>query len=382
MGCSPMQFNSDNAISEIVSISLVLMIVTGALSAILFWGVPYMQEKKSYIAIESALFQLDVLGEMIDDALNYGLNTSKIMNLKVDSGELLFKSQGSRFIIYFPIHNFGYDEGEYLQNMFEFDIQDFEDDDTNFEISINGPRNEAQMNIRLIITDLLNQNSEIINRNNIPIDGSFNLFSTNTISLNDAIKIEIIRTDPTDEEYGRIYLFDSGSLEYEKASEIGIHRVIIQNDCILSARDSVGNLFYHEPRTWSQTLLDGTNLISLRFIRFILDEDYNIDAIGGNAAIDADIIITANESNSPEKRVPVFGDLRMKIFGDEAVVPMWRYYYINNMNFNYNEVLDLLYMDLDELIPQDYWDYGGDIMYIPSLTLTYSVCKIGLEANQ
>ena len=317
MGCSQMRINSDNAISEIVAISLVLMIVTGALSAILFWGVPYMQEKKSYIAIESALLQLDVLGEMIDDAFNNGINTSKTMNFKVDSGKIKFNPAGERFIIYFPTYNFGNIQAAYRNELFDFEINKFDDEyNNNFELTVSNAKNfgTGRINLKFIITDLLNLTSETVNSGLFSIGGTTSI-TTNNILLNGAIKIDIKRQDPFEVDYGRIYLFDTGSLVYEKGTEIGTHRIFIENDCIMSARDTIGNLFYHEPRTWSQTLLTDNTIVTLRFIKFILNEEYNIDEIGGNSAIDIKLILTADESNIQEKKIPIFGNLKMKIYG-------------------------------------------------------------------
>ncbi len=68
------QSNPNNiGVSDIIGIVLVLLIIGGTVSTIFFWGVPYMQDQKAFVAQENALLQFDAMGDLIEDAFAEGV---------------------------------------------------------------------------------------------------------------------------------------------------------------------------------------------------------------------------------------------------------------------------------------------------------------------
>ena len=72
MGCTRMQKCNDYAVSEIMGLLLALLLFTGVFCSIILFGIPYMNDQKSIVALESNLLQLDVLGNLMDDVFSEG----------------------------------------------------------------------------------------------------------------------------------------------------------------------------------------------------------------------------------------------------------------------------------------------------------------------
>ena len=134
MGCSRMRSRESYAVSEILGLALVLMIITGAISMTLFWGVPYMQDQKAFVALESTLMQLDAMGDLMDDAFSEGafdihegelVNSSKYMSFKLGGGEIALDPQGERFVFWYSVYNYK----DISDDRFDFDVDGFNPED-------------------------------------------------------------------------------------------------------------------------------------------------------------------------------------------------------------------------------------------------------------
>jgi hypothetical protein len=78
----------DYGISDLVGFILVLLIVTGAISTILLWAVPYMDDQRARIRQESASLQLDPFNTQINDIFKSGVSATSSSVFKTDSGTI------------------------------------------------------------------------------------------------------------------------------------------------------------------------------------------------------------------------------------------------------------------------------------------------------
>lgn len=341
MGCYRMRCWDGNAISEMISLVLVLMIVTGAITAIMMWGVPYMETQKIAVRWESSLLQLDVMGDIVEDVFSEGIGSSKKMNFQTSEGQFHYDVQGGRFVIYYSVYT-DYDlsnlPNSYTENRFDFDVR-FTDDVDSFFINVNSSDikhlngNSLDLNFTAIRLD--GSATESTGIQSITLDTETEINFT-VLELSDAVKIEIACDPPGAPvgdyiDYGRIWLFDVGTFVYRAVGFSDDHRVIIENGAVIAAHSDSGYM-YNEPLYWSQKLLDGNSMMNIRIIQMKENKDIGINASGGGG-FTTEAIITSNNSTALVNRYPISYPLRMKIYGDEAAVYAWNFYYNRSVGF-------------------------------------------------
>ena len=380
MGCSRMQSRESYAVSEILGLALVLMIITGAISMILFWGVPHMQDQKAFVALESTLMQLDAMGDVMDDAFSEGafrennsgelFGSSKTMSFKLGGGEISLDEKGERFVLWYSLTNDG--GGDFL-----FDISGFGDaDDTTFTIDNigGGLWTAGHLDIYYLDADYDPDTPDIPDVE--IVDPQPTIINIGPYNFSDAVRIDIIE-DGGEELYGRIWLFDVGSLTYISAGSSTTYEAIMQNGGVLSTSGSVSRYFFNEPKYWPQVLLDEeSEMLILRFIQLKKDPNSEVNAIGGTGSGSVDFGIEAFNSTTMEHRTSLFNSgvgepyLRMIIHGDEGAVSAWRFFYQHRMGFEYNDVDDVL-------------TWGPSSLDITNalFSLNHAVCRFSMEGE-
>ena len=195
--------NNNYAVSDIVAIIFVLMIATGTISAVLYWSIPTINDKKAYNRSDSVVMQLGMLSDVLEDGvIEQGFNSSKNIKLTADAGQILLDPDGSRLVIYYS-----------LDENFDFHVNGF--DDTNEkEFSITIEKGSADS---LTINYLNDDDSEDLN---IPPPESSD-------PITDQIRIDIKNIGG--EVIGRIWLFDLGSINYETQSSQSNYKVKAEN---------------------------------------------------------------------------------------------------------------------------------------------------------
>ena len=372
-----------NAISEMISLVLVLLIVSAAITAIMVWGVPYMEEQKIAVRWESSLIQLDVMGNIIEDVLSEGINSSRKMNFQTSEGQFHYDAEGGRFVIYYSVYT-GYDLSNlpqsYNESRFNFSVK-FTDDVHSFSIKVNYAdakhRDVNGIDLGFTATRLDGSASEstgIIP--NIQLDTETPITFT-SIELKDAVRIDIICEDPLSNthDYGRIWLFDVGTFIYKAVSTSEDHRVIIENGAVIAANEDSGSM-YNEPLYWSQEMLDGSPMMNMRVIQMKENKDIGIN-ISGSGGFATESIITSINSTALVNRELISYPLRMKIYGDDAAVHAWNLYYTGEVGFEEVVASDgepALEMDINA--PQESED-------VESLwfSLNHAVCLVGMEVK-
>ena len=348
---SLMHSHENHAVSEILGLVLVLMIVTGVISTILFWGVPYMQDKKAFVALENALLQFDAMGNLIDDAFSEGVfdvdngevvNSSKTMTFQLGDGDVQIDTRGERFVFWYS-----------LADKYDFNVSDFDPDGDENSFSIDFTDGSAS-----------NVDVYYLYDNSLPpdLDKAIGDPTETEYSLHDAVQIDV--KDGSD-IVGRIWLFDVGSLIYESVGSSGVYKAIVENGGVLSTVNSISGNFFNEPKYWPQARLDNSSMLTLRMIQIKNNPNDGVDAISGTGSSKADFCIRPCSSMTMESKTQLFSNFKMKIYGDKGAVSAWNLFYKNNVGFQVDEINETL----------SWVKPPGNAMF----SLNHAVCYIDME---
>ena len=326
-------YRSSYAVTEALALIIVIMIATSAVSFIVFWGIPFMEQKKESVRADSALTQLQTINDIIQEVSGKGINGSGMIDFVTDAGQLSISSSSERFIFYYSLVN-GYD----------FNVSNFDDDDDKiFTFTEEGtpPFSWDKMTIYYLYNEglLLDPGK---NPEHISSLGSDTIPTENI--LFDAVRIDV--KNFSDDLIGRIWLFDPGSISYKMSTSTGTYQMIAENGGVVSMLDNNGYLAY-EP-----TIHHKDNSLVMQIIQLKSGE-----ALKGGSTASATFLIKSNASNVRENKATVTTSFKMQIHGVHS--SPWVNYFKTWHNFN-----------------QD-----GDILYlndIRSFTLVHSVCDISV----
>jgi len=375
MGCYHMRCWDENAISEMISLVMILFIVTGAITSIMLWGVPYMEEQKIAVRWESSLLQLDVMGDIIEDVFSEGINSSKKMNFQTSEGEFRYDAQGGRFVIYYSTYtDFDKNKTGYEENRFKFNVS-FTDEPYNFKFWIENictAHNDEELEFTATRLDGSMPSSTVQHSIPTPLVIEFNNFE-----FRDAVRVDITCIVEGTEyiDYGRIWLFDVGSLIYHAVLRSESNRVIIENGGVISAHSDSGYM-YNEPSYWSQTLLDDSVLITMRTIQMKEDENRRLN-ISGFGTFQTEFMITTNNSTAQQIRQPIAFPIRMKIYGDDAAVYAWNFYYTDQMGFEKISEGD----ETDDTRLEIEMKVVNEVVKDLYFSLNHAIYKVGMEVK-
>ncbi len=383
-----MRFREDLAVSEIIGLTLVLLIASTVISALLFWGMPYMADKKAYVAAQSALFQFDAVQDLIDKTMNEGAfdfsasggdgtsGNSKKLSLTLSAGQLFFNEESERFVLWYPLY-----KTNEKKDIFYFYIKDFKTDIDPFTFTI-------------VITGIapghVDNGDLLFHAENLFTDeetdfsiecrlGEYKIRCVG-VSLSDAVKVDINfisdSSGPGDPPvpYGRIWMFDIGSIRYKSAVQSDTYQAIVENTCVISAHNQVFTGFFNEPRYWPKTLLNGSDMVTLGFLQIKPDAATEGNTIDGNGNFEVEMSFKQDLSFVRESKERVYGDIGIKMYGDEAAISAWRFYYTQNLDFTYDENKDMLSMPYGSAYLID-----GKCLF---LSLYHGVCNVGMSVKK
>ena len=104
------------AISEIVGFVLMFAFVASIISMTLVWALPFMNDQKADVRVDSALNQFEILDITLHDMIGQGVNSSRVLNFVTDAGYVyVSKTSGTRFVIYYS-----------LDSDFDFNVSGFD----------------------------------------------------------------------------------------------------------------------------------------------------------------------------------------------------------------------------------------------------------------
>lgn len=335
MGYWKMRGRESYAVIEVIGIIFVITIATSAIVLISFWYVPYMDEKKAAVRAESALAQFNLMGDIIQDVVSQGFNSSNNANFMTDAGQVYIDSNGERFIFYYS-----------LVDGFDFNVTGL-DDDQDFTITIEEP---AVWSGSVYIDDNLNDGIQLVYLDLISAPSATFFVD----GLYDALLIEI--QDTAFNPVGRIWLFDSGSITYESSSSSGSHKVITENGGIISAHGDSGYIA-NVPNIYNKRDLSGNSLLEMRVIQLKPGS-----VTGGSGGGKYQFTIELNSSDIREYKANIPECFKMQIYGDEVAVNAWVNYF--KLQHEFEGTNTLLYLEGDKIF-----------------TLTHSICDLTLEVT-
>lgn len=303
------------AVSEVIGFILILMIVTGAVSFILLWGAPYMEQQNAKGRLDNALIQFGVINGIIrDDIVRQGSGSSSVVSFTTDTGNTYLEPKGERFIFYYS-----------LDPSFDFNVSGLGDgDDTTFNLIV---RTGSAQN--MTIHYLYKGNDVFENKGNrppfLPPSYPSGIYPIQGLQypLNDAIQINIF--DGLARIIGRIWLFDTGSIVYETSSSAGLYKVISENGGVVSAKDSNGVL-YDE----ANIKID-ENILAMRIIQF---KPATVTSGSGQGEYKFTIKLNYSETMVDSDRVSGNRGFRIQIYGDASAVEAWTNYFAVFKNFS------------------------------------------------
>jgi hypothetical protein len=120
--------------------------------------------------------------------------------------------------------------------------------------------------------------------------------------------------------FGRIWVFDLGSVTYTAPYNVGILETIFENGAVISIESSENN-FVKKP-----SFFEGENALALRIIQV-----RGTGSTGGGGAGAYQLGINMKNSLSREPRFPSVYNLKIQIYGDNKDI--WLEYFRNNYDF-------------------------------------------------
>ena len=348
MGCKRMGSRYNRAVSEVVGITLVLMIATTAVSAILFWAIPQMEERKNAERAENALTQFKAIDEAIKNLISQGVNSSNNLDFVIDKGYFSLSSTGERFILYYSI-----------DSSFNFNVSGFDPDDSSY--------NSYKFHID-ISKGTVNQvdvfwPTQGMSEINIPIS----IWGDVTVSkneLSDAVRIDVTEHPAGMDKVvkGKIWVFDVGSITFETSSQSQEYKMYIENGGVISSTPSNGYMM-KEPNIYNSN-----DSFVMRIIKVSTEDTM---AGSGEATYELNVKVTNNSVLTTKDEF--YNCFKMQIYGDDAAVSAWKLFLKTNHGF--------------EQFPDDGATPSfdeSDIWYIKDgkmFTLTFSICNIILGVS-
>jgi hypothetical protein len=261
----------------------------------------------------------------------------------------------------------------FLDWYFDFEIYDLNDGDEWFRINMTHDPNNGSVDLVFTATRLNDSTVSAL----APItvsEGTPTPVGPFAFPLVDGVRIDIVRdnTDPTpDENYGRIWLFDVGSINYKTNDPLHSKRAIVENGGVISAVGTNNGYPYNEPSYWSQILLDERNIFTMRLIKTVSD---NYTTIGITEPEEIDFSIKAVNSTTLESRQFMDRGFKMKIYGDEGVVSAWRIFYQNRMDFQEYTHGGEEGLRLDFTAQSEAGNF-------PLFSFNYAICNVDMEVK-
>lgn len=116
--------SNKNAVSQVVSTLLVLSIVMGSIGGIMYWGIPYIEERKMESQRESLFSNFELIDNKIGNLIISGPDSiSSGVIVSTNKGSLIINSTTDKLIVMYA-----FDKG------YNFTVEGFEDNDNKFKV--------------------------------------------------------------------------------------------------------------------------------------------------------------------------------------------------------------------------------------------------------
>jgi len=344
------------AVSEVFSYIMVVTIVTIATALVFLWYGPYMQEIEAETQINSIAQQFDYLNDAIYDLISQGVNSSKIVPISINEGSIYInpintgsnKIIGERIVIFYSL----VDSPEY-----KFYVDGLDDVDSEILINLTGSHS---CDIQAIATRL---NDSYILSNQQNVAGSsystFNFGSGNNIA--GSFKIDLIN-DTNSLTFGRIFVFDTGSVVYELNTAGGIYHAGFESAAVVKGYPS-SSYINTKPLIFDEYK---------NFVFHIVEFNSSTQITGGSGKGDYKLSVKSEGSSILANRNETY-NLRMQFFNNDYSMnaDAWRVFF----NIYHNFKNDAIFQKTIYRNGNDVSQLGYEPLYF---TVVRTVCDVSL----
>jgi len=321
----------NKAVSPVIGTILVLAISLSTIASMLLWGIPYIESRKVNSMVTSVYNQFKTLDDALYLLVQQGLDASTVTSVAIEKGSININPIGERIIIFYS-----------LDSDYNFNVSGLDDGDDSFKIKLEQapsppplPHN-CWMKVRWL------NDSYIRSTPTRRVGNSYVEFNFPR-DIKNMVKINLYDGDNGNRNFGRIWLFDTGSITYDLPSSVGEYKVVAENLGIVVYSPAGPYL-----RDWP-VIYNTTNSLSMRILNVRSSQ-------GGSGAGIYRFLIQVNDDECTEANTQVYY-FKIQIYGDCSTV--WRDYFKSQHGFG---------------------EYGSGTLYrnIQRFSLVYSLCNVNM----
>jgi len=330
----------NNAVSQVISILLVVSLVVSSMAIIIFWAMPLVEEKTMENEMQNILYSFEMMDNTIESMLIEGSGAKRVVSLMClnNRGLLSMSSYTDKFIVMYS-----YDVN------YNFYLTGLNDENDEFNIYMTDVGIFEEANIYFLEPESEQPPPHILNNYIYPsnydvIDKETDItISSNTITASKPLQGNLLidlfalaaDTIPT----GRIWVFNLGSVTYSAYYSQGAQETVFENGAILS-KGLNGKGVTNEP-----SLITTPDAVALRIIQIKASSSYGGR---GNPRLGIDL---KNNIKREEPIEPEFdsqdevNNLKFQVYGDNE--ESWLNYFKKIDGFEDDTDPNTVYYNID-----------------------------------
>jgi len=306
----------DNGVSTVVSAILAITIVVSVVSAVLFYGIPYINKLTEKENLENAENNFNAIIDEINDMLISGGGDKNVIEITSEEGSISMSSGDlDRTIVMYS----------YIDNLdFYVTGLDIENVDDTFNLNNYGSINNVNV-YEIDSEGKLNSVASSFNAGEVKLNsGDFKYNMT----------IDLLDNSRPDPIVGKIWFFDSNPFEYEISISEGTSKMFLEKGGIIYSKNNINQIKKPINIYW-----DGTDdYFAIHVLQTVLDDNSFSTGNGFDSRISIE-----NPYVSAREQAKNVHNVRLQFFGDHS--DLWEEYIDNkydDADINYNEVSDTL----------------------------------------
>lgn len=351
-----MSGREDRAVSELIGYIMILGIVISTVSVIFLWYTPFVEKQEAETQLNTVYHQFTALDKKIFDVVGQGSNATGTVDIQIEGGGINIDPKGERIVIWYS-----------LEQNYEFYVNGFQDGDHLFDIKkVGGGIWDDVRADGNWLNDAYTAESDTK-----AVDGTFGpSFDFNNKNIEDMVRINLtdlksLLTEDDDVVFGRIWVFDSGSVNYQFVNQYGTYKNIVENNGVILSYPGVSNLL-KKPIVFN----NDPDLV-LRIVQ--------LKPSGASSSISGAHIykFTARCADNflRENRTQIY-DIKMQVFslgGYDDDAQAWLLHY--DLNYDFEKANSLVARNENTIIPDPTKPEKKDKI----LSLVQSICEVSME---
>lgn len=219
----------DRGVTPVVGVALILVITTGAIAMVVYWGLPTLQQSRARGGLDSVVEQLVVVDDLTKDLAQTGGSTTASTQLTINQGGLVLEERGTRWIVVY-----GVDEDRPLN----LSVTGLDDADETYTIRNHGSEATPQLHVRhSVLNGSAFEDLEPAGNRTIPAGGAIDVtvregglpFALDGVVLR--IRVHNVTQD-VDDLLAEAWVVDTGALSYRSSSPAGFYAAQLTNGVV------------------------------------------------------------------------------------------------------------------------------------------------------